>query len=267
MSFEATLSSAAPDRQRIQRLCFSTLISVGLTVGGLAGSWALEQLGVERVGGPRSTFELVEFSLLAPKPIDPPPPPPIIDDPVVGGGVGDPGPKRDQIEETMSASIEAAAPSKRIPDIGSRATGGVPTGAGCPGGRCGSGFIPGSPIPGEGPGCVGPHCSVAKRPEPPPAKVAFSALHCLACSDPDRAELRRTASSMRKQGGGVALRFCVDVRGRVDADSIVVTESFGDADVDRITRAAVSNWRFKPMQVAGEPRRACSETRFRITFD
>jgi TonB family protein len=269
MSFEATLSSAAPDRQRIQRLCVSSLISVGLTVGGLAGSWALEQLGVERVGGPRSTFELVEFSLLAPKIIDPPPPPPDIE-PIVAGGVGDPGPTREHIEEPMSVGIEAAMPSKRIPDIGSRGDGGVPIGAGCPAGLCGSGpgsSIPGSSIPGQGPGCVGPHCSVAKRPEPPPAKVAFSALHCLACSDPDRAELRRTASSSRKQGGGVALRFCVDVRGRVDADSIVVTESFGDDDVDRITRAAVSNWRFKPMQIAGEPRRACSETRFRITFD
>jgi TonB family protein len=264
MSFEATLSSAAPDRQRIQRLCFATLLSVGLTTAGLAGSWALEQLGVERVGGPRSAFELVEFSLLAPKPVDPPPPPPDIE-PVLGGGGGDPGPKREIIEEPSSTGIEADPPSHRIPDIGARGgdESGIPSGGGCPAGICGTGPISST----TGPGCVGPHCSVAKRPDPAPVKVAFSALHCLACSDPDHAELRQTASSRRKQGGNVALRFCVDARGRVDADSIDVTQSFGDDDVDRIARAAVSRWHFKPMQIAGEPRRACSETRFRITFD
>lgn len=267
MSFEATLISAAPDRQRIQRLCLATLISVGVTAAGLAGSWALEQLGVERVGGPRSSFELVEFSLLAPKPIEPPPPPPMIEPIESGGGAGDPGPKLDAIEEPTATAtgIEAAVPSNRIPDIGSPGIGSIPIGAGCPAGICGTGRI--SSTIGTGPGCVGPHCGVAQRPEPPPAEVAFSALHCVACSDPDRAELRRTGSSMRKQGGTVALRFCVDANGRVDAGSIAVTESFGDADVDRITRAAVSRWRFKPMKVAGEPRRTCSETQFRITFD
>jgi TonB family protein len=270
MFFEATLSSAAPDRQRIQRLCFATLITVGMTTSGLAGSWALEQLGIERVGGPRSTFELVEFSLLAPKPIDPPPPPPRLDtssDIASGGQVG---PKRESIEEQTisnlsSTDIDSTEPSKRIPDIGTSGSGRIPssTGIGCPAGICGSSLIPST----NGDGCVGPQCGVAKRPDRPPAEVSFSALHCLACSDPDRAELRRTASSLRKQGGNVALRFCVDVHGRVDTSSIDVTDSFGDAEVDRITRAAVSRWRFKPMQIAGEPRRACSETHFRITFD
>lgn len=265
MFFEATLPSTAPDRQRIQRLCFATLISVGLTAGGLVGSWALEQLGVERVGGPNATFELVELSLLAPKPIDPPPPPPPDITPVVDGG-GDPGPKLESIEETPTAGIEAALPSNRIPDIGSPGKGGIPTptGMGCLPGLCGNNNQTSSLT---GKGCVGPHCGVAERPAPPPAKVAFSALHCVACSDPDRSELRRTAASMRKRAGSVSLRFCVDVRGKVEAGSIDVTESFGDADVDRIARAAVSGWRFKPMQIAGEPRRACSETEFRITFD
>lgn len=262
--FEATLSSAEPDRQRIHRLLFATLISVGVTTAGLAGSWALERLDIDRVGGPRSTFELVEFSLLAPKPIDPPPPPPK-NEVIVGGDGGDPGPKIEDIEDPMDAEIDPtiSLPSKRIPDIGSRGDGRIPTGGGCPGGICGTGPI----TQGPGNGCVGPHCSVAKRPDPAPTEVAFSALQCLACSDPDRAELRRTASSLRKRGGDVALRFCVDARGRVEAGSIDVTESFGDIDVDRITRAAVSRWRFKPMQVGGEARRACSETHFRITFD
>jgi TonB family protein len=263
MSFEATLPSTAIDRQRIQRLCFATLISVGLTAGGLAGSWALEQLGIERVGGPSSTFELVEFSLLAPKPIDPPPPPPDVESVVDDGG--EPGPKLETLEEPASAGIEAAPPSNRIPDIGSPGKTGIPTGIGCPAGLCGNNQI--STIPGTAKGCVGPHCSIAERPDPPPAEVAFSALHCVACSDPDRTELRRTASSMRKRAGSVSLRFCVNERGRVDASSIDVIKSFGDADVDRIARAAVTGWRFQPMQVAGKPRRACSETEFRITFD
>jgi TonB family protein len=260
--FEATLSSAAPDRQRIQRLMFATLLSVGATTVGLFGSWAFDRLDIDRVGGPRSTFELVEFSLLAPKPIDPPPPPPkqTIED---AGGA--PGPRVEDIEEgPIDAAIESALPSKRIPDIGSSGKGGIPIGGGCPAGIC-QGPISSSSGPGNG--CVGPHCSVAKRPDPAPAEVAFSALQCLACADPERAELRRTASSMRKRNGSVSLRFCVDARGRVESDSIDVTQSFGDVEVDRITRAAVSRWRFKPMQVDGQARRACSETRFRITFD
>jgi TonB family protein len=262
--FEATLSSAEPDRQRIQRLLFASLIAIGVTSAGIAGSWALERLGIDRVGGPRSTFELVEFSLLAPKPIDPPPPPPPKIEPVVEGGVGHPGPEIEDIDDPMDAGIVAELPSKRIPDIGSGGDGRIPTGGGCPGGICGNSTIPSHVI---GDACVGLHCGVAKRPDPAPTEVAFSALQCLACSDPDRAELRRTASSLRKRGGDVALRFCVDARGRVEAGSIDVTKSFGDIDVDRITRAAVSGWRFKPMQVGGEARRACSETQFRITFD
>jgi TonB family protein len=263
--FEATLASAEPDRQRTQRLLLATLISVGLTTAALAGSWALEQLGIERMGGPRSTFELVEFSLLAPKPIDPPPPPPLLkDDTAIGGGIE--GPSGDDIEEPTTTAVEAALPSNRIPEIGSSGNGGLPTGGGgCPASICGTGL---NPSIGTGNGCVGPHCGgVVKRPDPPPTQVAFSALQCLACSDPDSAELRRTASGMRKRSGEVALRFCVDVRGKVEAGSIDMIESFGDVPVDRIVEATVARWRFKPMQVAGEARRACSERRFRITFD
>jgi len=261
--FEATLSSTQPDRLRTQRLMLATLITVGVTAAGIAGSWSLERLDIDRVGGPRSTFELVEYSLLAPKPIEPPPPPDIIDDGKTADGGG---PAIEDIVEKQT-DLVVAAPSNRIPDIGSKGDGGIPDGGGagnCRPPLCGLGTN--AALTGGG-SCVGPHCGVAQKVAPPPAEVSFSAMHCLVCPDPDRAQLRRTASSMRKRGGNVELRFCVNERGRVEADSIDITRSFGDVDVDRITRSAVAGWRFKPMQVAGEPRRACSETIFRITFD
>jgi TonB family protein len=261
--FETTLAAAQPDRLRTHRLIFATLISVGMTTFGLAGSWTLDRLDIDRVGGPRSSFELVEYSLLAPKPVDPPPPPPEVESRTEGG---DPGPVRDMLDEPPSdAGPDIAPPTNRIPDIGSKGDGRIPTigGGACPPHICGIGTNTAT----TGNGCVGPHCGVSQKPDPAPAEVSFSALHCLACSDPDRAQLRRTASSMRKRGGDVALRFCVDERGRVEAGSIDVTESFGDIEVDRIARAAVAGWRFKPMQIAGAPRRACRETHFRITFD
>lgn len=263
--FESTLSSAQPDRLRTQRLMLSTLIATGVTAAAIAGSWTLERLGIDRVGGPRSDFELVEYSLLAPKPVDPPPPPPPeIEKTEVDGGLT--GPVGDTLEEPtpLDSGRDIPPPINRIPDVGSGGEG-IPDGGGgkCRPPLCGLGT---NTSVTSGP-CVGPSCGVAKKPDPPPAEVSFSAMHCVACPDPDRAQLRRTASSMRKRGGSVALRFCVDTRGRVEAGSIDITRSFGDVDVDRITRSAIANWRFKPMQIAGEPRRACSETEFRITFD
>jgi TonB family protein len=262
--FEATLASTQPDRLRTQRLMLATLISVGMTSIGLAGSWTLERLGVDRVGGPRSDFELIEYSLLPPKPIDPPPPPP--NDQGLQGADG-PDSIEDIVETPTTTSIAIPPPTRRIPDIGSSGDGGgIPDGGGgtCRPPLCGLGTN--SALTG-GDGCVGPNCGVARRPDPPPAEVSFSALSCIVCPDPDDAQLRRTSASMRKRAGDVALRFCVNERGRVEAGSIDITRSFGDADVDRITRSAVAGWRFKPMQVAGAPRRACSEATFRITFD
>ncbi len=265
--FEATLSSAQPDRLRTQRLMLATLISVGMTAAGLAGSWTLDRLGVDRVGGPRSSFELVEYSLLPPKPIDPPPPPP--EDRLVETQAGGPD-SIDDIEDIVekSSEIAVAPPINKIPDIGSAGQGsvGVPDGGG---GKCRPplcGLATNSALIG-GDGCVGPHCGVDRKPDPPPAEVSFSAMTCTVCPDPDRAQLRRTASGMRKRAGGVELRFCVDARGRVESGSIDISKSFGDAEVDRIARSTIAGWRFKPMQVAGQPRRACSETTFRITFD
>ena len=245
---------------------FASLISVGVTAFGLAGSWTLERLGIDRVGAPRSNFELVEYSLIAPKVVEPPPPPPdIIEND--GGGVDGGASAIEDIVDPTQPSVTIPEAGKQIPEIGSSGQGSL-TAVGdgnCRPPLCGIGNN--AALMGGGGTCVGPHCGVAKKPEPPPAEVSYTALHCIACEDPDRAALRRTASSMRKRSGSVSLRFCVDARGKVESSSIDLTDSFGDVDVDRIVRSALANWRFKPMEVDGEPRRACTKRSFHITFD
>jgi TonB family protein len=266
--FEATLHSAHPDRQRVQGLILATGIAVTASATMLAAWWTLDRLVIDRVGGPDSSLEIAEFSLLPPPPVPDPPPPPDEIDPAPSNAPSSSGATATIPDEPGGASPGDPEPSETISKIAEPGgDGGIPTRGGCPASVCGSGPIAGPPSTGGG-SCTGPACGVAPaRPDPPPAEVEFSALRCLACADPDQAKLRRTASGMRRRLGSVAIRFCVDPRGRVEASSLEITRSYGDSAVDRIARAAVAKWRFAPMTVAGKARRACSVARFQIRFD
>jgi TonB family protein len=257
--FEATLQAASPDHQRFQRLMLASMIALASTTSALAIAWTLERMHIDRIAGPVQKFELAHLSLLPPpKLIEPPPPPPIIED-RGGDGGGSPDPTVvDDTEPAITGAIDEV-PTKLLEPPRK--------------GLVGQGIL-GPPI--GCPACVGPDSAdrtgyplppIAKRPESPPTEVEFSALRCLACADPDHDALRKTTSGLRGSTGTVSVRFCVDVRGRVEADSIEIEESFGDAAVDRITRTAVGRWRFSPMKVGNQPRRACSRAEFNIRFD
>jgi len=267
--FEAALSSTLPDPQRLQRLTLAAAIALSVTAASIAGVWTLERLHIDRVGGPTATpFELMSFSVLPPpKPVTPPPPPTYGDEPEQAS---DPAPtSRVARPDQPDHASDQTDPSPRgLAGLGASGSGergaGIPTGPGCAPGLCGPSLIPGSGTP-----CIGPSCA---KPGPPsvaaaPGRVEFSALRCLACADPDRDLLRKADMGSRKRSGAVGVRFCVDTRGHVEPGSVEISRSFGDATIDDITRAAVRRWRFSPMKVAGQPRRACTQTQFQIHFN
>lgn len=266
--FEATLHAADPDHQRLQRLTFAAAIAVASLATAIAGVWTLERMHIDRIGGPSQQFEIAQLSLLPPpKPADPPPPPPKeFDD----GSGGDPSPRTTAVGKPLESDLDDGSPSDTAEPSTHAIAGahdrGIPSfagGTGCPGGVC----VGTNPGDGTGQPCFGLHCGTSKKADAAPTEVEFSALRCLACADPDRAALRKTAASMQRREGTVVVRFCVDVDGRVDGRSIKVKRSHGDAAVDRITTAAIERWRFSPMKVGNQPRRACSSTTFNIRFD
>jgi TonB family protein len=268
--FEATLYTADIDRQRLQRLTLAAAIAIAATSTAIASMWTFDRLHIDRIPGPAQQFELAQLSLLpAPKLIDPPPPPK--DTERNDGGAPHAASAIEREESEVLEELDADSDRPReIPPPASGSgprTSGIPDfsgGIGCPGGVCTQ------QKGGTSLGCVGPHCVISDPAPPndaPPTEVEFSALRCLACADPDRAALRKTSASKQGRDGSVVARFCVDVRGRVEAGSIEIERSYGDAAVDRITRDAIKTWRFSPMKVGNRPRRACSSAKFNIRFD
>src|SRR5690606_27718709 len=218
--------------------------------------------------GPSQRLEIASLSLLPPpKPADPPPPPAPLDDREAGG---DPSPRTTSIAKPIDSNHDEGSPSDALvqpkgSDLGARRQG-IPDFSGkvaCPGGMCGSSTERG----GSGTPCIGARCESGSSTDAAPREVEFSALRCLACGDPDRAALRKTTASTQRRSGTVVVRFCVDVDGRVDARSLKVSRSHGDAAVDRITTDAIKRWRFSPMKIGNQARRACSSASFNIRFD
>lgn len=271
--FEAALHPH--DNQRTQRLVFAGLVALSATSAVLAGIWSLERLQVDRVGSPEiSALDVTQISLLAPPEVaKPPPAPPEQDSPAAAAGAAA---SRESLEEDIDSPRQASESAPvdtptTIPEPGSHAK--IPGPARCPGGVCASGG--GSGLTGVGTGeCVGPSCSPTGggtgsggAGSDASVPVKFEALTCRVCPDPDPAKLRRTAAGLRKGRGEVRIRFCVGRDGRVESRSVKTRRSYGDAAVDRIAAQAVEGWRFDPMTIDGERRRACSEAHFRIRFD
>lgn len=263
--FEATLHAADPDRQRQQRLILAAAIAVSTSSVAFASVWTLERLGIDRVLGPSQQFELLQFSLLPAPQIEPPPPPP--PETSARGSASASMSVEETLEEDPTANEGLTQPQQHKNPIGDGKGMPTGTGTGCKGPLCTGALNPNV----IGQTCTGPACAtVTKLPpaiESAPAEVDFSVLRCLACANPDQAALRKTVATMRKRSGKVEVKFCVDRTGRVEANSIKVSRSFGVATVDQVTTKAIKGWRFSPMKVNGKPRRACSRTVFNIRFD
>jgi TonB family protein len=261
--FEATLAAADPDRPRIERLGLATLLALASTTAVLAGMSTLDRMHIDRITGPASQrFELTQVRLLPPPKVVEPPPPRTVPEQSAGAVAAPRGTTR---EESLEEDDDDLAPARS--STGRR---GVSAGQGdtdCRGPACGKLSIPG--LTGIG-SCVGPHCSNTGQPGlegPPSAKVEYSAMTCRVCPDPDKTALRKLAGKIRQRSGTVAVRFCVDTGGLVEARSIQIDSSFDESAIDEITRAAIRRWRFAPMKVNGAPRRACSRVEFDFRFD
>lgn len=266
------LDSSAHERERAQRLMFSALIALSSVSVGLATMLTLDRLDIERVGGVTAELDISQITLMAPPKLIEPPPAPV--EPKLRAEASVPSkPSRPTPAAAAATDDDESAPDSE-PDEGPTSSipdpTGIPSngGGGCPGGICKSG--PAVPV-----GCLGPHCGTGGggggggigSGDVAPMAVEFSALRCLACPDPSKEALRKTAASRHHERGRVDVYFCVDAKGSVDKRSIKLRKSFGDADVDRIAKDAVGRWRFKAMKVAGKARRACTETSFNIRFE
>jgi TonB family protein len=122
------------------------------------------------------------------------------------------------------------------------------------------------------PGCIaGP--SAPPRAVPPAAAPPADAhapidavrAHATFSPDPPLHELARTQAASIHRDAVVTVSFCVDVQGR--AADVRVRAGSGDPEVDRICRATVLRWRFRPMLVDGAPRRTCTRVTFEIGFE
>lgn len=271
--FEHVLEN--PDQQRANRLMLATMIAISTTSFALAGTWTMERLNIERVHAPDGLqLDIAQVRFLPPPPVEKPPE--LAEDPsTVAATAAAPQAAANTLEEDppdddpAPATTPSSIPSIPSIPLASGGTGGIPGGKGCPGGVC-------STVP-EGT-CVGPHCSAiatsgtcvgpnCKAGSAAPTKVEFSALRCLACADPSKAELRKTKAATQKRPGTVTAKFCVHPNGKVDPKSVKLSSTFHDAVVEDVVRKAVRQWRFSPMKVGGQARRACSDTSFDIRFE
>lgn len=263
MTFAAALDAPVSD-SRSSRLAFATVVVCsGLALACML-ALVLERMVVKRVAGPRTRIEFAAAAIAdPPKPVEPPERPREVDpdpDELAGGAVRTVTPAivEDAKGERAGDEVAGEVPGKGIPGP---SLGGSP----CLGPMCGKPAIPGLPS-GIGTGtCIGPHCKTGKA--KPPAPLSLDAMQCLACPDPSDAALRKTVGGRDKRGGTNVTSFCVDERGRVEADSISTRRSHGDPTIDRLCREAVAGWRYSPTKVDGQARRACSEATFRIRFE
>lgn len=265
MMFAATLDASSSD-VRASRLALATILVCSGLALACTLALVLERMVVMRVAGPRSRIDFAAAAIAEPpKPIEPPDPPRDIE-PVerAGGGelpsVAPPAivEIREDVEGEARGGDEPAGEGRGIP-------GPIHGGSSCVGPMCGKPAIGGLQS-GIGTGfCVGSHCKPGKA--KPPAPLSLDAMQCIACPDPSDAALRKTTAGLAKRTGTNVTSFCVDPRGRVEADSIDTRRSHGDPTIDRLCREAVAGWRFSPTKVDGEARRACSEATFRIRFE
>lgn len=263
MMFAATLDASSSD-VRASRLALATILVCSGLALACTLALVLERMVVMRVAGPRTRIDFAAAAIAEPpKPIEPPEPPRHIEPDEQAAGLPSVAPPAiveitEDVEGGERGGDELAGEGRGIP-------GPSRGGSSCVGPMCGKPAIPGL-ASGIGSGlCVGSHCKPGKA--KPPAPLSLDAMQCIACPDPSDAALRKTTAGLAKRTGTNVTSFCVDARGRVEADSIDTRRSHGDPTIDRLCREAVAGWRFSPTKVDGEARRACSEATFRIRFE
>lgn len=269
--FEMYMEGHAVDPRVRARMMMALLASLAVTSAAGSLSWAAGRLSIGTVGPPQGS-EMLELTLMADMPPEQAKPP-----------------ERAQSSSESEPSVAAAKMTTRprrgerptqedgppTEDAGARRSVGDPTGS-----ETGEAGIPG---PKAQPGCLGVGC-VPNGPigKPPSvgvptkprtvdtterAPLSVLKARSIYTPDPPSAALAKTKTGLGSHAPGrVKVEFCVGTDGRVS--STKVTKRFGsDPEVDRICKAAVKKWRFKPARVAGKARTTCSDVTFDIRFD
>lgn len=270
--FEVYMEGHSVDPRMRARMMMALVASLAVTTAAGSLSWAAGRLSIGTVGPPQGT-DMLELSLLSDMPPQQAKPP-----------------ERPEASESETESSVAAAKMTTRPRRGETPSNddGPPTED--PGKHRSVGDSTGSDTGHTGitgirnqRGCLGvgcvPNAPVGKSPVHVPAtrprtvdtteRAPLSVLKArsIFTPDPSSAALAKTKTGLGSHAPGrVKVDFCVGTDGRVS--SAKVTKRFGsDPEVDRICKAAVKKWRFKPARVAGKARTTCSDVTFDIQFE
>lgn len=268
--FDVYMEGQSVDPRTRMRMMMALVASLAVTATAGSVSLAAGRLSIGTVGPP--SFGAVELSLHSMAPMvrtDPPPRPKTPSTKAVASAVAartTPNPRRGE----PKAESNDGAPTEQV----SKNPSGFESGS-----EDGEVGIPGPRSPGcVGVGCV-PNAPIGKPSEigvpsktgaePQKAREALSVLKArgIYTPDPQAATLAKTKTGLgTRRPGSVKVAFCVGPNGKVSSSKIARRFS-GDPEVDRICRAAVQKWRFKPARVGGKARTTCSDVTFRIEFD
>ena len=271
--FEMYMEGHSVDPRLRARMMMALVASLAVTTAAGMGSWAAGRLSIGRVGPPQGT-DIMQLTLLTDVPaeqIEPPKrsdPPPDEDTPSVAAARTTTRPARGK-----PAALDDGPPTE---DPGKRKTVGVSDGdprgeTGIPGpsnqlGCLGAGCVPDAPL-GKSPVIGVPPKPKPKVDDTERAPLSVLKARSLYTPDPTVAALAKTKTGLGSRSPGrVKVEFCVGTNGRVSRAK--VTQRFGsDPEVDRICKAAVQKWRFRPARVDGKARTTCSDVTFDIRFE
>ncbi len=268
--FDVYMEGQSVDPRTRLRMMMALVASLTVTTAAGSMSWAVGRLSIGTVGPP--SLSGVELSLHTMTPmvrIDPPPRPQTPSSEAAASAVAarsTPNPRRGE----PSPPSEHGAPTEQVSEDPRGSESGSDEGdVGIPGptspGCVGVGCVPNAPI--GAPPVIGmPNKSGGPSGQ---AREALSVLKArgIYTPDPKPSALAKTQAGLgNRRPGSVKVEFCVGPSGRVSSSKVTGRFS-GDPEVDRICRAAVETWRFKPASVGGKARTTCSDVTFRIEFD
>lgn len=262
--FDVYVHAHAADPATRRRLAIAFALATAALVSTAIATVGVQRLSITRVAAPTVELDFVMTTSVPPPAAVPPPevdhaalaeaddaeaqPPPRASrtreaSPRAAGEVGEGGDGDD-------ADLGASGPVRDGPHL----LGSPPSGPPCP--------IPGTC---SGPGPTRRAGTEARSDTRVLEPLAVVRARALAIADPSPEALARTAAALARRDLRVVISFCIDASGHTS--EIRTVRSSDDAEVDRICRAAVGKWRFRPSTVAGRASTTCSETTFDIRFD
>lgn len=272
--FEVYMEGHSVDPRVRARMMMALLASLAVTTAAGSLSWAAGRLSIGTVGPPQGS-EMLELTLLSDMPPQQAKPPERVEE------------TESETESSVAAARMTTRPRKRGQEpastdaapteaVGKQRSAGDPNGdengdLGIIGNRnqigcLGVGCVPDGPIIADPP-IGGVRKPKTKDDATERAPLSVLKARSIYTPDPPSAALAKTKTGLGSHAPGrVKVEFCVGTDGRVS--SAKVTKRFGsDPEVDRICKAAVKKWRFKPARVGGKARTTCSDVTFDIQFE